>query len=337
MSLATLAGSAVSSAGIAWPAWGLWWADVHLTEAVELEGSQTLAVAGVEFTGTVIAGGVLEGRASYRMVAGAGGVAKPLTSKGYVNDAGVMLATVLADAAREAGEALDTAGLVTRLGPHYARREGDTLGDLLQRHFPGGWYADTDGTIKIGTRSSTTYDGSAPRVRVGVRVIELAVDSLDGLAPGVRVDDQGPATDLQIDLTPKRLTVKVYAAQLLTRRLRAFQRITRAMFPALTYAGAWEYRVISASGGRANLQPVRVGSGMPNLRNVVIRQGVYGLIDTIPPGELVLVVFADNDPSRPQVITRGSSTDPTWIPTLLALPVALGTPVPAPSNVLKAI
>jgi hypothetical protein len=271
-------------------------------------------------------------------VAGAGGVSKPLKRKAYINDAGVSLASVLGDAAREAGETI--AGVPsTRLGPHYARQEGETFADLLQRHCPKQWYADADGTIRIGVRAPTTYTGDAPRVRVDPAgaVIDLAVDSLDGLAPGVQVDDSRPATDLQIDLTPDRLTVRVYFGNGATRRLTALERIVRALTAHLVYSGVWEYRLVNQSGARANLQPARVASGMPDLRNVQIRQGVYGLIDTIPPGELVLVCFADRDPSRPQVFARGASDAPTWLPVQLGIPVALGAGTPIASTVLRAI
>lgn len=340
MSLATLADSTVTALTVHWPTWGLWWAEAAISDPAELTGVQALTVAGTAFSGAVVSGGAYNGRAAYRLVAGAGGVNKALPKKGYTDTAGVRLATVLGDAAREAGETLDTSGVVaTRLGPNYARQAGETLGDLLQRHFPAGWYADTDGTIRIGTRDATTYEGTAPRVRVNPAhaVIDLAVDSLEGLAPGVQVDGQAPATDLQIDLTPDRLTVRVYAGKRTTRRLDAYRRIMRAAFPSLAYAGAWEYRVITASGGKANLQPVRVASAMPDIRNATVRQGAYGLVDTIPPGELVLVVFADNDPSRPQVTMRGATDSIAWLPLAAAIPVALGAGTPIASTLLRAL
>lgn len=320
MSLSTLAGSTVVKASITWPAWGLWWTEVDVSDPAQLSGQQTLTIAGTEFAGTVMTGGAFNGRASYRLVAGGGGVNKALPKKGYVNDAGVALSLVLADAAREAGETLSLSGVTARLGPHYARKKDETLGDLLQRHFPGGWYADPDGTIRIGTRAATTYTGTAPRVRVDPagNVIDLAVDSLEGLAPGVQVDGSSPATDLQIDLTPERLTVRVYAAKRTSRRLDAYRRIMRAVFPSLAYLGVWEYRVVNATGERLNLQPVRVASGMPDLRNVPVRPGVFGLKATTgvgnPPGELVLVCFADGDPSRPQVFAHDAADAPSWLP-----------------------
>lgn len=330
MTLATLSGLSATRATVAWPTWGRWWADVDCAEPAALSGRQVLTIAGTDFSGTVVAGGENAGRSAFRLVAGAGGFAKSLPRRGYVNDAGVSLAQVLGDAAREAGETLVTSGLTTRLGPHYTRREGETFGDLLERHAPRAWYADPDGTIRLGTRTATAYDGTAPRVRTDPRagVVDLAVDSLEGLAPGVQVDGHAPATDLEIDLTPERLTVRVYYAPGVTRRLQAWRALMRAAFPSLAYLGVWEYRVVTQTLERLNIQPARVASGMPNLANVPVRPGVSGFKALVTPGELVLVCFADGDPSRPQVFAHGAADAPGWQPISLdvggpgALPIA---------------
>jgi hypothetical protein len=328
MSLASVSGHALSAARVAWPAWGLWWFDLDTPDPAELNGRVPVDVAGTTFSGTIVAGGVYDGRAGYRIVAGAGGVNKPLPRKSYVNDAGVALALVLRDAAREAGETLADVPNV-RLGPHYARQEGETFGDLLQRHCAANWYADADGTIRVGKRAATTYSGDAPRVRVSPRggVVDLAVDSLDGLAPGVQVDGSKPATDLQIDLSPTRLTVRVYSGPRTSRRLDAYRRIMRALFPSLVYAGAWEYRVVTQSGERLNLQPARVASGMPDLRNVPVRPGVAGVKAQVFLGELVLVCFADCDPSRPQVFAHDAADSPAWVPLSFQIGGPIGMPV----------
>lgn len=315
MSLVTLNDHAVSRASLAWPAWGLWWAGVDLTDPVELTGRVSLTVGGTAFSGTVVSGGVFNGRASYRIVAGAGGVSKALPRKGYINDAGVMVSNVLTDAARSAGESLIGAPS-TRLGPHYARQDKETLGDLLQRHAAQAWYGATDGAIVLGKYPALEYAGAAPRTRVDLAggVIDLATDSLDGLAPGVRVDGAAPATDLQIDLTSERLTVRVYFAPRTTRRLEAYRKIIRAAFPSLAYLGVWEYRVVTQSDERLNLQPMRVASRMPDLRGVPVRPGCAGYKSLVQPGELVLVCFADGDPSRPCVFAHDAADSPGWMP-----------------------
>jgi len=326
----------VAKARVAWPTWGLWWVDLNTVDPAELSGRVTLDAAGTAFSGTIVSGGAFDGRAAYRLVAGAGGVNKPLPRKSYVNDAGVALANVLNDAAREAGETLVGAPS-TRLGPHYVRREWETFGDLLQRHCPQNWYADADGTIRIGKRAATTYAGDAPRTRVDPAgaVIDLAVDSLEGLAPGVQVDGATPATDLQIDLTPERMTVRIYSGRRSSRQLSALTQIVRAVFPSLAYLGVWGYRVVTQTGERLNLQPARVASGMPDLRSVPVRPGVAGAKSRVMLGELVLVCFEDGDPSRPQVFAHDAADSAGWMPLSIefgeaALPIAYqGSPVVA--------
>jgi hypothetical protein len=326
VSLGSLDDHDLSGACITWPSWGLWWAEASLTKGAELAGRQSLVLGGVDFRGTVTAGGAFNGRAAYRLVAGAGGVSKALPKKSYTNDSGVSLAGVIGDAAREAGETVTGVSPTTRLGSHYARAEGETLGDLLERHFPAGWYANADGSISIGTRPATTYTGTAPRTRVDPAgsVIDLATDDLTSLVPGVQVDGNAPASDLQFDLTPTRLTARVYSASRPSRRLAAYRRIVRACFPSLAYLGCWEYRVVTATGSRYNLQPARVASGMPNLTNVPVRPGTFGMKSTIAAfGELVLVCFADGDPSRPQVFAHDAADSPSGLQAL-ALQAATG-------------
>ena len=48
--------------------WGAWYADVDLTEATELTGAATIKLADVTLNGTIIAGGVANERATYRVV-----------------------------------------------------------------------------------------------------------------------------------------------------------------------------------------------------------------------------------------------------------------------------
>jgi hypothetical protein len=101
--------------------WGAGHVDADLTEPDALAGAVTVQLADVTAKGTVIAGGVANGRAAYRIVLGAAGWATALPAKGYHNDAGVKAALVLADAARACGETLGAAP-ATLLGPPKPRR-----------------------------------------------------------------------------------------------------------------------------------------------------------------------------------------------------------------------
>lgn len=326
MSLATLNGYSTTKLRLPVPAWGLWWVDVDLAEPQALTGAAALVVAGQAMSGTIVSGGAAHGRAAYHIVGGAGGWGKVLPAKPYQDDGGVRLRTVLGDAARELGETLADMPN-TLLGPHYARPAA-TGTELLNLLAPQNWFVDFAGVTHIGRRPATTYTGSAPRVRVDpiVPVIDLAIDSLAGLLPGVQVDGSAPATDVEFNLTPKRLTASVYSnASGLPARLEAWAELLAALDPRARYRASYEFRVVTQSGERLNLQPARIASGMPDLASVPVRlaPGVKAL-HTL--GSLVMVTFADADPSRPFVFAGDAPGAPGWMPLELDLggPGALG-------------
>jgi len=318
----TLDGVASSRGRVQIPAWGSWWADVDLVDDVALSGAVTLAAAGVPLVGAVVSGGPSHGRSAYRIVGGAGGWGQTLPARGYVDDAGVLVATVLADLARETGESVLGASLTARLGPHYARAAGPayvTLASLA----PRAWYVDAAGVTQLGARAVTTYAGDAPRVRVDAagQIVELAVEeeALDALVPGVVVDGAEPATDVEWTWEGASLVARVWSGVRPSRRLDAWQRIYDALDARRAYRGVYEYRVITQTGDALNLQPVRVASGLPDLVRVPWRPGVPGVRANVTLGELVVVAFLDADPSRPVVIAHEAPGAPGWAPALLEI------------------
>jgi hypothetical protein len=325
----TLNDAAVTRARVHVPAWGVWWADVDTTTELALEKGAvaTLVLADVTLTGVVVDGGVYEGRAAYRIMGGRGGWARTVRERGYVDDAGVKLSKVLGDLATEVGETLSGVSATTRLGPHYARR-ADVASRVLNWLAPSAWYVDFAGVTHMGARAATTYTGDAPRVRVGKadRVVELAPEVLAPFVPGVQVDGSLPATDIEFSVEGSKLAVRVYAGSRSTRRLDALKRLIGSLYPQLQYQGVYEFRVVTQSGERLDLQPVRVASGLPQLSNVPVRPGVAGFRSNVRLGELVLVVFVDCDPSRPVVIAHDAPDAVGWMPLLTEFggPGALG-------------
>ncbi len=343
MSLASINGLPISRLRAQVPDWGAWWVDLDCTSDEPQSGHVELSIGGETLHGTIVSGGVdTSARSRYRVVGGKGGWGKQLPPKPYLDDAGVKLSKVLEDVAREAGETIADLP-ATRMGPHYARAGGvgwvaaDTLNLLAAQN----WYVDFAGVTHVGKRASSKYEGDAPRTRIdhAVQVIELATDTISGLAPGIQVDGSRPATDVEYELNDSRLTVRVYAGAERSRRLSAWFKIVHALFPHLQYLGVWEYRVLAQQGERLTLMPARSATGMPALRAVPVRPGLPGTTGTVLPGALVLVTFADPSlgPSRPQVVSFDAPGSPGWLATLdlslggpVALPIAYqGSPVQA--------
>lgn len=317
---AALAGVTAPSVRVQVPAWGAPWIDVGLVDETAVTGQTTLELGGVSISATVVSGGTYQGRAQYHLVGGAGGWGLSLPPEKYRDDAGVKVSVVLRDLASATGETLGTTPTDLR-GPHYARRAGgayETLNELA----PKAWFVDFDGITQFGKRSTQTYTGDATRVRVdkAARVVELALDELDPLlVPGVVVDGNPPATDVEYELNESRLTCRVYYGRdetMTDRFFAAVEAIVNAIYPTLRYSSVYEYRVVTQDGQRLNLQPSRTQLGLPDLGGVPVRPGVSGFRSTVKLAEQVLVAFIDRDPSRPCVIAHDAPDAPGWFPQL---------------------
>lgn len=304
---ATLNGLLVTDARVSIPAWGCWYADASVDGEKPLAGRVELKVSDLTLSGTILSGGPTgNGRSHFRIVSGAGGWGKELPKKSYANDAEVKLRTILVDAAREAGETLDiTTVPATRVGSHFARPEG-AASRSLELYASSSWYVGEDGITRLGQRSASTLPAgvthAAPDLARGM--VTLASDSIAKILPGVVVDGL-TAVDVEHTISASgglRSTVWGARGAGSSRMLSAFKKMIDALYPQLAIAGVWEYRVVTQSGKRLNLQPVRVSTGMPDLERVMIRPGIAGVDVMVKPGARVLVTFLDGEPGRPAVV-----------------------------------
>ena len=330
MSLCAINGNPVARARVQVSAWGAWWAELALPDAIELTGLVTITLADLTLKGAIVSGGAANGNAGYRVVGGAGGWGKAVAAAGYADDAGVSLALVAGDAAKACGETL--AGVpTTRLGPGFVRSSTAPASAVLNAVAPRAWRVDFDGVTRFGLRPSTTYAGDAARTRRDPMnaIVELATETIGNLVPGVIVDGAQPATDVEYQLDEQRLTVRVFAGRKSSRRLDALSAMIEALYPSLRWAGVFEFRAVLQTGERFALQPVRVATGLPDLHNVAVR-GPAGVRAVVTPGELCLVAFVDRDPSRPVIVAHDAPDAPGWMPLALCLggapagPPALG-------------
>jgi hypothetical protein len=315
----TLNGHAATAATLSVPGVGLWYAGVDLATDVELSGAVTLTVLDTTWSGFIVSGGTVDGRARYRVIAGAGGWGAELPPKAYANDAGLTVAKLLNDVASEAGETIASPP-TTRLGVHF-NRPALPASFLLNLLAPRDWYARADGVVAFGARPALPASPLPVVERnPAARSVTVALtDTAVGLLPGIATE-YGTAADVEYELGPEGLRVRLYASLQGSRRVEAYRRLLAALDPGARFRGVHEYRVVTQSGERLNLQPVRSRAELPDLARVPVRQGVPGVKATHLPGSHVLVAFLDNgDLSRPAVVGFDAPDQPGWMPLFLEL------------------
>ncbi len=313
---ATVNGIRVLACHVNLPAWGAWFCDAEIEKPEAIAGAATIVIGDLTLRGTVLSSGVYKAsRGRVRIVGGGGGWGKNVRALAYANDAGVKLSTVLVDAARLCGE---TIGTVTGLvgGPAYIRPEGPAS-SVLEDLVPRGWYIDEAGVTQIGRRSAVTYTGTATRIETDAAQgrIELAADAIATLLPGAVVDGV-EAVDVEHVLDGGKLRTTVWGRR--TDRTgnpaaSALARTVELLTAHHRFYAPWEYRVVTRTGERLNLQIVRVSSGMPDLRSVRVRPGVAGMRGRPKLGSLVTVRFANGDAARPFVESFDDADSPGFV------------------------
>lgn len=323
---ATINGERATRVVVRVPGAGAWTADVDLEEAPELTpGVVTIEIPGLSLKGTVVAAEagthVLERRV--RVVGGAGGWGRMLPARAYHNDAQIRAATVIEDAAREAGETLGTvAPGSTRVGIDYVRHGG--LASMALEDAAGGalWWVTFDGRTYVGTRGTAEADPDRYEVLdfdPRARVVTLVTDDLSAVGIGSvlseRLDAPQTVRAFEIDVQPDAVRVRAWcgpegASDKLGAALDAIleQALARRIF------GARKYRVVQMSSERVELQAVDRSAGLPDIRPISMWPGVAGAHAELTPGALVLVQFIDGDRTQP-VVTHFAGKDGTgWTP-----------------------
>jgi hypothetical protein len=317
---ATLNGFSALSCRVHLPAWGAWYAECEIDRPEVLRGAVTLVLADLTLRGTVLAGGAWSGRARYRVVGGAGGWGRTVKAASYSNDLGVKLEKIFTDVAAACGETIGPAPAGVA-GPLFVRAEGRAA-LVLEQLAAEQWYVDNASVTRFGRRAARTYTGNATRLRIDQAggVLELAADQIADLAPGAVVDGF-EAVDVEHTLDEGKLRTTVWAAQggAPTVLSDHFRQIVTTLTARHRYYAPWEYRVVERVSERYNVQPVRVSSGMPTLRNVRVRGGVAGAVGYAAPGSVVLVSFVNGDPARPVITSFDDPESPGFESTLVRL------------------
>jgi hypothetical protein len=321
----TLNGLQVTDARVSIPGWGLSYADVTLAGEHTVKGAATLVVADLTLKCTILSGGPAVGRSFFRAVVGAGGWGTSIPKRSYTNDAGVKLLTVLKDAATACGETLDatTVDPAATVGTYYVRRV-DLACRVLEQLSPGAWYVGEDGVTRLGARPTTKPSTALPvtsQVDLAQARVKVMSDSIAQLLPGV-VFEGVTAVDVEHEVSSKgglhtTLWGKIGAGA--SRRLAALRALFDQLDPGRAYRGMYEYRVVTQSGERLNLQAVRVSTGMPDVQAVLPRPGILGVKGQPALGSRVLVAFVNADPTNPVVLAYENAEASGFLPTFLQI------------------
>ncbi len=311
--VAHIAGNVIIGAEVHVPPIGPWFADVVFADAPELSGRVTLVIADLSLVGTIdpARNGTRGEQRMCRVVGGAGGWGTLLPAKAYHADNGVGALPVAQDAAREAGETLQSfvPGAST-VGIDYARQAGPAARALEVAAGGAAWWVNFDGTTQVGTRPSTSAAAGAyqmmefdPRTRVAI----LAFDTLASISIGSvlseHFDEPQTVREMTIVLSPETLRVHAWTGESASQRSRLaglVETIVNRIVGANLW-GSYRYRCVRMSVDRVELQPVSRRPGLPDVLPISMWPGVAGSHAELTPGAELLVEFIEGDPSQPVI------------------------------------
>lgn len=327
-------GERITRALVHVPAVGAWWADVDLEEAPELDPAVVLRLPGLDLSGTIVPArsGTDNLERRVRVLAGAGAWGSMLPARAYHNDGQIRAATVIEDAAREAGETLaDVAPRRAQLGIDFARAAGPAARTLELAAGGAPWWVGFDGRTRVGARPSTEVECEVLEYDPRGRLVTLAAEDLSAVAVGSvlrseRLDEPQTVQGLEIDVQADRVRVRAWTgAQDGTSRGRlgdALRGIVQQVVGGPIF-GPRRYRVVQMSSDRVELQAVDRNAGLPDLKPISMWPGMAGLHAQLTPGSHVLVQFIDGSPAQPIITHFVGKDGGSWAPTELVLDASL--------------
>ena len=177
---ASVAGFQIVSGSLTIPLVGTWTADLQLAGEESLSGSVSVVVGNLTLAGCVYRSESYGGQTMCRLVGGAGGWRQQVKAQGYGSSNGIMLSTVLNDAASAAGEQINIANDQS-IGNGYARFAfdqsvaSDVLWHMIGLGFLSSWYVAPSGVTMTAAWPSaavqTPFTVTEQKTDAGVAVI----------------------------------------------------------------------------------------------------------------------------------------------------------------------
>ncbi len=311
MAYCTANGHRVLRAALTMPRVGRWHADLVVDTKEPIVGDIGLLFddGKMKFSGTVFRGEVFGDTFQCRVVAGKGGLAKPVAGKFY---RGVPLRLPLGDLVAEVGEALSLSvdvAVLDGLLSKWARTAGPASHALtaLVEQADASWRFMPNGALWVGKEKWTELDFPHQLLRDDPRDgrFEIASD-LPYLRPGqVFRGKRISAVVHTVDADKARTEAWIEKADggddLLDRLKGSLVSIIRGVMREVAYHKPYPARVIQQDAdGTLHLRPD--SAVLPGLTGVPIRYGVPGVTARVPPGTRCIVAFENGDPQTPVVM-----------------------------------
>lgn len=296
-------GVAFTHAVIRMPALGAWHADITVPEgtAAALSGAAMLQAGHLTMQGSLLRGGISpDDTTRVRVIGGAGGLQKTLSTKAYRD---VPLDLVLREMASSAGETLaPTSGLPQM---KYWVRTSQPLADALRlaaAEASARWRVLLDGTVWVGRE--TWPDASRQLARAAELLRDIpeqgkAIYGVDDpwLVPGVTLNGRRISC-VEHHCGPKVRTHVWFDDDGTDRWLGSMETIVRHFNAGEVYRAIHPCTIITQNDDDTlELQPD--SDALPGLSHVPMRLGVPGIRVRVADGSRVDLAFEGGHPSRP--------------------------------------
>lgn len=291
------------------PIRGLWHAEVGVDTSVLVDdATMTLRGPSLALKGTTYRGGIYAAKATVRMVAGAGGLAKVLPATSYFR---VQLRHCVEDILREAGEVLSStseAAVLDIFIDRWTRPRGsgaDALATLLDAAPKASWRALDDGTIWVGTDAWPTLDvpyqvlsedpaagrlvvaTETPFLRPGVTLDGRRITRVDHV-----FDDSSVRSELDYTKDPEHGSVD--------RLLDSFAKVVRRVMRSVRMHARRVGTILRQESNGAVTVKLD-GEELTGNDFIPLRYGLPGFKAKVPAGTRCAVHFDEGDPNKPVV------------------------------------
>jgi len=308
----------VISGRVTFPRWGAWTAETVLANSEPISpaaGGCRIKIGNLALRATAIPGRMASfaGSRSVLMVGGFGGWRKVLPARGYTHPSGLMLSTILNDAARECGETIVVTGDVP-VGPAFARRGGreqDVAERVLRELLAGKWWIDTDGVTRTSDRAATPiksaftveqWSGSRGRFLIATEAYEDWMPGRTFSAPTVTTP-QTISTVSIIAENDGKVRLEVLTDGNKEDRLQdQIRHIIRDEMASMGLAALVEYTVRAATPATVDLEVADPTTGWPSMLSVPMFPGLLGEKVTPNPGTRAVMAFLNADPTKPRLM-----------------------------------